>query len=65
MSSFNDFESRLAKHPKLYKRFAEILNIAEAELGRLDNADDTEDQVVDSLRHLGREVTSYAVFEIR
>ena len=56
MSSYDDFEARLAKHPQLYQRFAELLDIAEAESGHLENADDAEDQIVDSLRHLGREL---------
>ena len=56
MSCYDEFETRLAKHPQLYQRFAELLDIAEAESGHLENADDTEDQIVDSLRHLGREL---------
>jgi hypothetical protein len=55
MLPYNDFESRLAKHPKLYARFAELLHIAEAPPGHLDRADDAEESIVESLRQLGRE----------
>ena len=49
MSTYDDFEARLAKHPQLYQRFAELLDIAEAESGYLENADDAEDQITEYL----------------
>jgi len=49
-------EERLKAHPRLRDRFYQILGIAEDSGGRIDKADEAEQQVIDELRRLGQEV---------
>lgn len=50
------FFERLQKHPRLQKRFTEILNIAENTSGELITADEAESKAIEEVRKLGRDV---------
>ena len=50
------FFDRMKKHPRLKKRFDEILNIAENTSGELMTADEAEMKAIEELRKLGQEV---------
>lgn len=49
-------EERLGAHPALKARVESMLEIVEAQLGELDNANDAEERVIDELHHLGSEI---------
>lgn len=55
-NSEKDFLTKLDKHPRLKKRFYEILNIAENSSGDLSTADEVELKTIEEVRKLGREV---------
>lgn len=50
------FLEKLDKHPRLKKRFSEILGIAENSSGELITADDAEMKAIEEVRKLGQEV---------
>lgn len=50
------FLEKLDKHPRLKKRFNEILGIAENSSGKLITADDAEMKAIEEVRKLGQEV---------
>lgn len=50
------FLEKLDKHPRLKKRFSEILGIAENSSGELITADDAEMRAIEEVRKLGQEV---------
>lgn len=50
------FLENLDKHPRLKKRFSEILGIAENSSGELITADDAEMKAIEEVRKLGQEV---------
>lgn len=50
------FIERLDKHPRLKKRFNEILGIAENSSGELITADDAEIKTIEEVRKLGQEI---------
>lgn len=50
------FLGKLDKHPRLKKRFDEILGVAENSSGELVTADDAEMKAIEEVRKLGREV---------
>lgn len=50
------FFEKLKKHPKLQKRFSEILNITENTSGELITADEAEGKTIEEVRKLGQEV---------
>ena len=50
------FFDRIKKHPRLKKRFDEILNIAENTSGELITADKAEMKAIEEVRKLGKEV---------
>ncbi len=56
MSSPISLADRLAAHPELELRVSALLDIVEAESGRLDRADDAEEAVIANLRGLGNEL---------
>lgn len=50
------FFDKLKNHPRLKKRFNEILGIAENTSGELITADEAETKAIEEVRKLGREV---------
>lgn len=50
------FFEKLKNHPKLQKRFSEILNITENTSGELITADEAEGKTIEEVRKLGQEV---------
>lgn len=50
------FVEKLKNHPKLQKRFSEILNITENTTGNLITADEAEGKTIEEVRKLGQEV---------
>jgi hypothetical protein len=50
------FLDRIEKHPRLKKRFNEILNIAENTSGELITADEAEMKAIEEVRKLGQDI---------
>lgn len=50
-----EFMERLVRHPELYDRFQELLEIVENADGAALTADEAEEMVVQEIRQLGRE----------
>lgn len=50
------FFDKLKNHPRLKKRFDEILNIAENTSGKLITADEAEMKAIEEVRKLGQEI---------
>ena len=51
-----DFFEKLKNHPRLKKRFNEILGVAENTSGELITADQAEEKAIEEVRKLGQEV---------
>ena len=56
MTSTKILAEKLAAHPELEKRVSDLINIVDAEPGRLDKADEAEEAVIENLRELGKEL---------
>ena len=50
------FFDKLKNHPRLKKRFSEILGIAENTSGKLITADEAETKAIEEVRKLGQEI---------
>jgi DNA-binding sugar fermentation-stimulating protein len=56
MNTDDDFFKKLDDHPRLKKRFNEILQIAENTSGELITADEAETKAIEEIQKLGQEI---------